>query len=182
MTDTLTEHPADCQYCAAGEGMAHTYEPPADAVVEIPANVRDNSETVTDYAFMRHLSPGRGVVGPVGRDRENRVKRDYLSHRYTYYAWSDVNANGQRCRFDMWVENETGQVVNLFHTEYFTRVACHTGGWCHSYATHYALVIKDGEATTDDPLPYCDEHLRYIEREDGLTVHRSERLLIGQHD
>jgi hypothetical protein len=153
--------------------------------VEIPADVRDNSETVTDYAFMKHRSPDRGVTTPDYRD-QNISLADLFG--YTLHSWHDVNQGdrngwgaGQRCRFDMLVTDD-GMVVHLFHTEYFTRVACHTGGFCHSYATHYALVVKDGEPTTDDPLPYCDEHLRFIEREDGLTVHRSERLLIGQHD
>jgi hypothetical protein len=151
--------------------------------VEIPADVRDNSETVTDYAFSRHRSPDRGVVGPDGRDRENRVKRDYLSHMYTYYSWSDVNPDGQRCRFDMWVD-KTGQVVNLFHTEYFTRVACYQGDWCASYASHY-VVTTGGTLPVEEPVPVCDEHRRGLERsftDSPVTLHLSERLLIGQHD
>src|SRR5688500_17392880 len=149
--------------------------------VEVPLAVRDNSETVTDYAFMRHRSPDRGVRNDWKRDQDPRTCRTHPSHAADIHSSSYLNPDGQRCRFDM-VVNRDGVVVSLLHTEYFTRVPCHTGGWCHSYATHYALVVKDGEPTTDDPLPYCDEHLRFIEREDGLTVHRSERLLIGQHD
>lgn len=148
--------------------------------VEIPLDVRDNSETVTDYAFMRHLSPNKGAVGTVGRDYENRIKRESLSHMYTYYAWSDVNPDGQRCRFDMWV-SKRGHVVNLFHTEYFTRVACATGDDCPSYASRYALVVKDGEPTTDGPLPYCPRHLGEMHHQENLTLHLSERLIIGQH-
>lgn len=148
--------------------------------VKIPEDVRDNSETVIDYAFMRHLWPGRGVIGPAGRDQQIRVAREYLSHMYIIYSWLDVNPDGQRCRFDMIVNRKTGAVSYLFHTEYFTRVACHTGDWCYSYATHYALVLKDGQPTTDDPLPYCAEHLHSLARE--LTVIKSEPLLIGQHD
>jgi hypothetical protein len=153
--------------------------------VEIPAHVRDNSETVTDYAFMGHRSPNRGVVSPGARDRTIDTAVRFLTG-YRHYSWLDVNQGnrqgwgaGQRCRFDM-VVNGDGQVVNLFHTEYWTRVACATGDWCYSYATHYALVLKDGEPTTDGPLPYCDEHIRSLSRE--LDVRLSERLLIGQHD
>lgn len=161
--------------------------------VEIPADVKDNSETVTDYAFMRHLSPGRGVVGPGGRDQENRIKRDYLHHQFTYYAWSDVNPDGQRCRFDMWVHNETGQVVNLFHTEYWTRVACHMGEWCPSYATYYVRQ-DDPREPVEEAQPYCDTHTEQIIgrplnlrehsyiTEDGNLILLSERLRIGQHD
>jgi hypothetical protein len=176
------DHPNDCRYCAAGEPMAHNYEPP-EVTVEIPLDVRDNSETVTDYAFSRHLSPGRGVVGPVGRDQENRVKRDYLSHMYDYYAWSDVNPNGQRCRFDMWV-TKSGQVVNLFHTEYWTRVACDRGDWCPSYATYYTVVV-DSDGEQSDAAAYCDEHVHDMRKNIAdlpLTLHLSELLLIGQHD
>lgn len=159
--------------------------------VEIPEDVRDNSETVTDYAFMRHRSPDRGVVTPQERDNAIAVAAKYFPG-YSHYQWHDVNQGnrqgwgaGQRCRFDM-IVNADGQVVDLFHTEYWTRVACHTGGWCHSYAAHYALVTMDGEPTTDGPLPYCDEHIRTIretaERRADVTLHLSERLLVGQHD
>jgi hypothetical protein len=180
-------HPADCQYCAAGEPSEHTYEPPTDTV-EIPADVRDNSETVTDYAFMRHLSPDRGVVGPEGRDYELKVAHEYLSHMYMIYSWSDVNPKtGQRCRFDMVARKEDGSVVHLFHTEYWTRVKCDR---CeYSYAVAY--VRWDDEHTTTDPVPLCDTDLdnarrvSTYDREHGfpnLTLRLSERLFIGQHD
>lgn len=151
--------------------------------VEIPADVRDNSETVTDYAFMRHRSPDRGVVGPTGRDYELRVVRDYLSHMYDVYSWLDVNPNGQRCRFDMIVNRKTGVVAYLFHTEYWTRVPCYQG-WCHSYATHY-VITTGGTLPVSDPVPVCDEDRRALERsfaDSPVTLHLSERLLIGQHD
>lgn len=148
--------------------------------VDVPLDVRDNSETVTDYAFMRDRAQTFYPYHTVEtRDRELKRTNMFPQLRLVWYTWNDVNPNGQRCRFDM-VVNESGDVVNLYHTEYWTRVACHTGDFCHSYATHYALVIKDGEPTTDEPLPYCDEHLRSLSRE--LTVIKSERLLIGQHD
>lgn len=149
------------------------------AKVEIPADVRDNSETVTDYAFMRHRSPDRGVVTVKARNNNISMYSRGILRGKVFTWWGTNQKTGQRCRFDMVVRSD-GTVVHLFHTEYWTRVACHTGDWCHSYATHYALVIKDGEPTTDDPLPYCDEHLRSLSRE--LTVIKSERLLIGQHD
>lgn len=145
--------------------------------VEIPADVRDNSQTVTDYAFMKHRSPNRGMETTVYRD-STLINADLFG--YSHYQWHDTNQRtGQRCRFDM-VVNRAGHVVHLFHTEYFTRVACHTGGWCHSYAEYYALAFKDGEPTTDGPLPYCGEHLRTLHRD--LTVVTSERLIVGQHD
>lgn len=148
--------------------------------VEIPAEVRDNSETVTDYAFMRHRAYGTLLYHTIDRRDQEIGRVDMFPQlSLTHYQWHDVNPNGQRCRFDKIVD-ANGHVVNLFHTEYWTRVACHTGDFCYSYATHYALVLKDGEPTTDGPLPYCDEHLRSLSRE--LTVVTSERLLIGQHD
>lgn len=158
--------------------------------VEIPADVRDNSETVTDYAFMRHLSPNRGDVGPGGRDYELATTRNYLSHMYDVYSWSDVNQGhrlgygaGQRCRFDMVVNKKTGVVAYLFHTEYFTRVACAEGSWCHSYASVYQVIqTEDGMS---DAVPRCDEHahlFRRVAARNGAAVYESERLHIGQHD
>lgn len=147
--------------------------------VAIPYGVRDNSETVVDYAYMRHISPHDWTRTLDYRDSSLMWS---WRHDYTTYSWDDTNQRtGQRCHFDMLV-NQNGTVVHLFHTEYFTRVACSTGGFCYSYASHYALVVKDGVPTTDGPLPYCDEHLHRIERESALSVHKSERLLIGQHD
>jgi hypothetical protein len=183
MTDTLTTHPDDCRMCEAGEPMAHNYEPPVDTLtVEIPALVRDNSEAAIDYAFRRDMAQTTWPYHSVDtRKAEIRRVSMFPSLRLTHYTWQDVNPDGQRCRFDMIVDRH-GIVVNLFHTEYFTRSYCATGGFCYSYATHYALVIKNGEPTTDGPLPYCDEHLHRIERQADLTVIKSERLLVGQHD
>lgn len=154
-------------------------------VVEIPADVRDNSETVTDYAFSRHRSPDRGVVTPDYRDRT-------IGHAdlfgYTLYSWHDVNQGnkqgwgaGQRCRFDMLV-NAVGKVVHLFHTEYWTRVGCID---CeYSYAGSYIRVTyKDG--STGPVAPFCDEHGLMYKREAerlGHTWTESDPLLIGQHD
>lgn len=156
-----------------------------DIVGDAPATILDNSETVTDYAFMGHRRPNGGVVEPGYRDTTIRYAKTF---GYTHYQWTDVNQGnsagggaGQRTRFDMLVKAD-GTVTHLFHTEYFTRVACATGGFCHSYASHYAVVVKDGKPTTDGPLPYCDEHLSMIEREAERSVARSERLFIGQHD
>lgn len=150
---------------------------------EIPTDVKDNSETVTDYAFSRHRSPDRGVTTPDYRDRTISYA-DLFG--YTLYSWHDVNQGtrigwgaGQRCRFDMLV-NKDGRVVHLFHTEYWTRVMCHRGEWCRSYAVHY--VQQHGDESTD-PVPYCDEHLHHLRRsvpDEALTL--SERLWIGQHD
>lgn len=152
-----------------------------DIVGDAPATTLDNSETVTDYAFMRHRSPDRGVTTPTERDRAIAVALRYLPG-YRHFQWHDTNQrSGQRCRFDMIVRPD-GTVTDLFHTEYFTRVACAIGDFCPSYAAHYAVVVKDGKPTTDGPLPYCDEHLSVIEREAEQSVARSERLFVGQHD
>lgn len=159
--------------------------------VEIPADVRDNSETVTDYAFSRHRSPDKGVRTPAQRDRELKDARGHTFRMYDVYTWHDVNQGnrqgwgaGQRCRFDMVVNRDSGGVIALFHTEYFTRVACAEGTWCHSYASVYQVIqTEDGMS---DAVPRCDDHAhrfrRAIAGEAGVILHESERLLIGQHD
>jgi hypothetical protein len=160
------------------EKMTSTAAP----VVEIPLSVRDNSEAVTDYAFMRHMSPGRGIVDPVTRDQQLRIYREYISHAYTRFAWSGTNPDGQRCRFDMVVSNDNGAVVALFHTEYFTRVACLSD--CAGYAQAYASVT-DQDGVTTVASPYCGECLHHLRRsadDSGMTLNLSEPLLIGQHD
>lgn len=149
--------------------------------VEIPADVRDNSETVTDYAFMRHQGPGRGVTSVQTRDNSLRNVEAFPVLRYTLHQWHDVNPDGQRCRFDM-IVNRSGHVVYLFHTEYFTRVPCILHE--HYYATRYACVTGTGGAPTT-AAPYCDECMRVMHRAtetEGGTVHMSARLLVGQHD
>lgn len=157
--------------------------------VPIPASVKDNSETVIDYAFMRHLSPDKGVVSPHFRDTNLRAYRDYLAANYTTYSWRDVNPNGQRCRFDMVIRNITGNVVSLMHTEYWTRVGCEYGKtavWeCSSYAVHYVQRMRNGEPA-GDPIPLCSEDLGFEQRasrgESEPALLLSERLLVGQHD
>lgn len=156
--------------------------------VPVPADVRDNSETVTDYAFSRHRAPDRGVTTTDYRDRTISYG-DLFG--YTLYSWHDVNQGnrdgwgaGQRCRIDMMV-NRDGRVVHLFHTEYWTRVACGRGDWCHSYAAHYT-VIETAAGDRSDSVGYCDEHIdqmrRHVADVPSLRLHLSERLLIGQHD
>lgn len=146
--------------------------------VEIPADVRDNSETVTDYAFMRHRSPDKGVRTPDERDRAiDWSDRHGYVHMHSY----DVNPGGQRCRFDV-LYNVHGVVVNFFHTQYFTRVTCITDD--ASYASRYASVIdQDGMATVASPYcGFCLVHLHRSAEETGMTVRESEPLYIGQHD
>jgi hypothetical protein len=184
-TDTAT-HPADCQYCAAGEPSEHTYEPPTDTV-EIPADVRDNSETVTDYAFMRHLSTHLKPPTPASRDKDLELA-DLFG--YTHYQWHgtaqgtrDGWGAGQRYRVDL-VVNRDGEVVNHFLTMYWTRVACYLGDWCGSYAAHYATTTG-GTLPVSDPVPVCDHHIEGLRKsfaDSPVTVHLSERLFIGQHD
>lgn len=152
--------------------------------VEIPEDVRDNSETVTDYAFMRHRSPDRGVISTHMRDDNLRLYQDHFGATHTVYSWLDVNPDGQRCRFDMVINEETGSMVALYHTEYWTRVPCARGDWCPSYAAHYTVVV-DSDGKKSDPVPYCDEHVNELRRNIAdlpMTLHLSERLRIGQHD
>lgn len=159
--------------------------------VEIPTEVRDNSETVTDYAFSRHRSPDKGVCTPDYRDRSIDTAVRYLNG-YTHYTWHDVNQGnrqgwgaGQRCRFDM-ITNPAGDVTSLFHTEYFTRVTCER---CkpyraQSYASHY-VVLADQDGCASESSPTCDAHLHQVRKDISgldLTVYLSESLYIGQHD
>jgi hypothetical protein len=151
--------------------------------VEIPADVKDNSETVTDYAFRRDMSGHGWAHGYMAREEALMWAG---VHGYDTYTWDDVNPgpDGQRCRFDMLVRRDTGQVVNLFHTEYFTRVPCYQGEWCSSYATHY-VVTTGGTLPVSDPVPVCDHHIDGLRKsfaDSPVTLHLSERLLIGQHD
>lgn len=154
---------------------------PAHQAVSLAGLVHDNSETVIDYAFMGHRRPNGGVVEPSFRDTTIRYAETF---GYTHYQWTDTNQrNGQRTRFDMLVKAD-GTVVHLFHTEYFTRVACGAGDWCHSYATHYTVVV-DSDGKPSDKVPYCDEHVHQMRHNlDGLPMQLllSERLHIGQHD
>lgn len=148
--------------------------------VEIPADVKDNSQTVTDYAFARYRAPDRGVVSPAQRDRTVKTATAYLVG-YTHYQWQDTNPDGQRCRFDMIVNHE-GDATYLLHTEYFTRVAC---AECeHSYASTYQVIST--EEGSSEAVPRCDDHgdrfRRSVVGEPGVTMHESERLRIGQHD
>jgi hypothetical protein len=138
--------------------------------VEIPADVKDNSpHTVrVQWRNVRDAKPDEVESG-----------RRYLNtFGYTLYEWDDVDRDGTRVTLHRFVNRE-GRTVDLYATYYFTRVACHTGDWCYSYASHYILLLKDGEPTTDGPLPYCEDHQRF---HPSLTVRRSERLVIGQHD
>lgn len=148
--------------------------------IKIPADVRDNSQTVTDYVYMGRRRPDKGVVTPQQRDAAIMWSD---RHGYVRYQEYDTNPDGQRCRFDILL-NVAGGMVHFFHTEYFTRVDCAAGEWCHSYATHYVLTTYASGEPDDGPSPLCDEHRRRIERAygDSVTLTLSERLRIGQHD
>jgi len=156
-------------------GLFLTYDAPP--VVEIPADVKDNSEAVTEYAFMSHRAPDKGKRTPV--DRDNTII-DHGLFGYVWHEWRDVNPDGQRCRFDMFVR-EDGTVTHLLHTEYFTRTAC---AECeYSYAGVYQVIqTEDGMS---DAVPRCDQHADRFRRAltgEAVTLHESEPLLIGQHD
>lgn len=146
--------------------------------VGIPEIDRDNSEKITDYAFRRDLSGHEWAHGYMAREKALLWS---VTHKYDVYTWQDENPDGQRCRFDMLVSRDTGQVVHLFHTEYFTRVAC---AECeYSYASVYQVInTEDGMS---EAVPRCDEHADRFRRlcaSEGVTIYESERLLIGQHD
>lgn len=153
--------------------------------VPIPDDVRDNSETVTDYAFNRHLS--RVLSKPLPGDRDQDIAYADI-YKYTHYQWSGTTQGdrhgygaGQRYQVDLLV-NRDGGIAHHYLTEYFTRVPCPA----HDayYAAYYASVTdQDGVSTI--PAPYCDEcirHLRRSAREAGMTLNLSEPLRIGQHD
>lgn len=152
------------------------------STVEIPADVRDNSETVTDYAFMRHLAQSDFPYHTVEtRDAQIRRVPLYPYLYLTHYQWYDVNPSGQRCRFDV-IVNGHGDVTDLFHTEYFSRVACVTHE--ASYAQRYASV-DDGAGIATIASPYCGMclvHLRRSAKDSGMTISESEPMYIGQHD
>lgn len=154
---------------------------PEHQVVSLAGLVHDNSETVVDYAFSGHLSPSRGMVPPSYRDT---TIQNADTFRYRHYQWEAANQrSGQRGRFDMLVKAD-GTVVHLFHTEFWTRVACGMGDWCYSYADHYT-VITDADGKPSGAVPYCDEHVREMRRNlNGLPMQLllSERLFIGQHN
>jgi len=151
--------------------------------VTIPATVRDNSETVTDYAFRRDMAQSTWPYHtPVTRELEIRRVSMFSTLRLTHYTWHDVNPDGQHCRFDMIVD-VGGTVVNLYHTEYWTRVACTD---CeYSYADRY-IAVTDADGVTHPAAPFCGEHghvvKRITDRQPGYSWAESERLLVGQHD
>lgn len=147
--------------------------------IPIPLDVRDNSEKITDYAFMGHRSPGCGIVLNYERDRVITTAQRYLTG-YTHYQWHGVNPDGQRCRFDV-IINPDGVTSHLFHTEYFTRVPCATHG---AYYARAYVSITDENGLTTVPQPCCGEcvHMqRRSAKESGMTLNLSETLLIGQH-
>src|SRR5512139_1237595 len=143
--------------------------------VEIPDDVRDNSVTVTDYAFRRDLAPDKGVRSAIYRDGEIHNREIF---GYDWYTWRDTTPDGQRCRVDWFIRRSTGKTVYFFHTEYFTRVPCCT----HDayYASHYASVT-DSDGVTTIPAAYCHEcmdHFRCSAKDSGMTVNESEPLRI----
>lgn len=152
--------------------------PDALPAVKIPAEVRDNSETVKDYAFRRDISPHQW---PHTLDARDKALMGAWLHKYTVYSWNDVNPDRQRCRFDVLV-NRDGVAVHLFHTEYYTRVACMD---CeYSYAQHY-LQVTDADGVTHPAAPFCGTHADVVRkitaRQAGYSLAESEPLRIGQH-
>lgn len=151
--------------------------------IEIPADVRDNSEAVTDYAFSRNLSTHLKPPTPASRDKDINLA-DLFG--YTHYRWfgttqgdRDGYGAGQRYRVDLLVDRD-GKTVNHFLTLYFTRVGCAS---CeYSYAQRFAQYADAPEG--HHPIPLCGDHLdfeRRAARHDGRTLLESEPLRIGQH-
>lgn len=154
----------------------------ATLTVEIPADVKDNSETVTDYAFRRDLSPH---TWPHTIDERVDSIRWSDDHGYVRYWWHDVSPDGQRCRFD-WLLNVQGGTAHLFHTEYYTRVAC-----AHCDSSYAERFIREAGPDAEIALePVCGFHLgmrRKTVENKVACGHRvqlieSEPLRIGQHD
>lgn len=150
---------------------------------EIPADVKDNSEKVTDYAFMRHRSPLRFYHTPAERDRQLHIARTIPALNRTVYTYEyEAPETGQRCRIDKIVDKH-GTVVNLFHTEYFTRVAC--TDCTHYYAASY-IAVTDADGVTHPAAPFCAAHgavvKKIAKRQRGCSYTESEPLRIGQHD
>lgn len=156
---------------------------PAHQVVSLAGLVHYNSETVTDYAFRRDMAQSTWPYHTVvTREAEIRRISMFPALRLTHYTWRDVNPDGQYCRFDMIVDADS-DVVNLFHTEYWTRVACTD---CeYSYATRY-IAVTDADGVTHPAAPFCDEHGRAVkritDRQPGYSWAESEYLLVGEHD
>lgn len=147
--------------------------------IEIPADVRDNNEAVTDYVYMGWRRPDKGIVTPQQRDAAIMWSD---GHGYVRYQEYDTNPDGQRCRFDILL-NVAGEMVHFFHTEYFTRVAC---AECeYSYASVYQLLTEEIDDEILDAVPRCDHHADRFRRlcaREGTELLESERLRIGQHD
>jgi hypothetical protein len=153
--------------------------------VEIPADVRDNFETVTDYAFSRHLSTH--LTPPTFASRDRQIELADL-FGYTHYQWFGTTQGtrhgwgaGQRYRVDLLV-NRDGEVVYHFLTMYFTRVAC---AECeYSYASVYQVIATEEEIS--EAVPRCDFHAdvfrRAVAGTPGLVLAESEHLISGQHD
>lgn len=151
--------------------------------VEIPANVKDNSPRTVRVQW-------RSSVADELTEQDLRLAREVFG--YTVYVWDDVDRDGNRVTLTR-MDKADGRNVWMYETSYFTRVACHMGEWCPSYATYYVRQ-DDPREPVEEAQPYCDTHtaeiigqplnLRehsYI-TEDGDLILLSERLRIGQHD
>lgn len=147
--------------------------PTGTPIVEIPADVKDNSthSIRIQWRSTRDASPHE-----VGSGR-----RHLATFGYTLYEWDDTDRDGTRVTLHRFVNRE-GHTVDLFATYYFTRTAC---AECeYSYASVYQVIqTEDGMS---DAVPRCDEHAdrfrRAIAGEPGVILHESERLRIGEHD
>lgn len=149
------------------------------STVEIPTDVKDNNthSIRIQWRGTRDAKP----------DEIESGRRYLATFGYALYEWEDVDKNGTRVTLHRFVNRE-GHTVDLFATYYFTRVACGRGEWCASYATNYAVITEDGQAS--DPEPLCDTHLGMeyrraarAEREEiKIDITVSEPLRIGQHD
>lgn len=142
-------------------------------VVEIPADVKDNSMHTVRVQW-------RGVRD--ARPDEVESGRRYLdTFGYTLYEWDDVDRDGTRVTLHRFV-NRDGQTVDLYATYYYTRVKCDRCD--HSYASRFVKQV--GEGWEAGPYPLCDNDLymarRVNSREPSVTLLVSEPLIIGQHD
>lgn len=146
-------------------------------IVEIPADVRDNSPRVVRVVSNgERLSEGVTMSGPMLD--HYRAKTSLYS--YTMHEWDDVNPAGHRVTYT-WFADRYGALVWVYETEYFTRVKC---AECeHRYAQRYVITVgQDGRRS--DPTPLCGTHVDVTRRAAnrmGGTFLLSEPLRIGQH-
>lgn len=151
--------------------------------MHLTSAVVDNVARVVNYSSARSAPTGGDVVSDHLRDSVLKTMGGTLGRPYDVFTWDDTGPDGRRCRFDMVVHRALGEVAFLFHTEFFTRVACATHE--ERYAEWYVSVTDPESGVTTVVQPCCDEcvgHLRESAVMAGMVLNLSGRLHTGQHD